>query len=124
MLQAFENIEPGLANRLVRMAEKDQDHEHARSLQELVLVGKQQAIVSRSQISGAVISLAGLLCGTVLILCGATTTGVVAVLAQASATFIAVLRSRKPLGAKTDDREADQRNSKAIVPVNQRSSNK
>lgn len=95
MLQAFEDVEPGLANRLVRMAERDQEHEHERSNQELALVGKQQAIVSRAQIAGSVISLAGLICGTLLILHGATTWGVVAVLGQAGATFMAVIRARR-----------------------------
>jgi uncharacterized membrane protein len=122
MLEAFERIQPGLADRLVRMAEKELDHSHETKRQELAIVERQQNIIGRAQITGATLSGIGLVAGTILILCGASPYGVAFLLTNAFATFVATIVNRskeastpKQLRAPSDTDQGSGR--KAVVPV-------
>jgi uncharacterized membrane protein len=77
-LAQYEQVSPGFADRIVKMAEKEQDFRH-RDTQ--VVRGMQRKIIGRGQVFGFILSLAIILCGVLLIMYDKPTSGFIAILA-------------------------------------------
>lgn len=73
VLQRYDQITPGLADRIVRMAEKNQDHRH--NLENTVIPSRVK-LEQRGQIIGALLGIAMIISGTAIVATGMPIVGV------------------------------------------------